>query len=105
VPKPPNAVPISNKWTFVRNLDKEGKIVRYREASVSVTHDPQFHARSKHIAKRHHWVRDLVNNEVLDIQNCRDPKQTADVLAKPLPKPKPARHTDEMGVQLTDITR
>jgi hypothetical protein len=75
------------------------------EGSVSMTHDPQFHQRSKHIALRHHWVRELVNNDVLDIQNCRDPEQTADVLTKALPKPKHTRHTGEMGVQPTDITR
>ena len=68
------------------------------EGSVSMTHDPQFHARSKHIELRHHWVRDLVNDEVLDIQNVRDPEQTADVLTKALPKPKHCRHTEEMGV-------
>ena len=46
------------------------------EGSVTLTHNPQFHQRTKHIAIRHHWVRDLVNDGILDIQNCRDPEQT-----------------------------
>jgi hypothetical protein len=69
------------------------------DGSVVLMHNPQFHQRSKHIAIRHHWVRDLVTNNVLDIQNCHDPEQTADVLTKALPKPKLQRHREEMGIQ------
>jgi hypothetical protein len=58
------------------------------EGSVILTHNPQFHNRSKHVAIHYHWVRELVNDKFLDIQNCRDPKQMANVLTKALPKPK-----------------
>src|SRR5882762_3696119 len=34
------------------------------------------------------WVRDLVNDKVLDVQNCHNLEQMADILTKPLPKPK-----------------
>ena len=68
------------------------------EGSVILSHNPQFHARTKHIEIRHHWVRDLVNDKILDIQSCRDPEQTADILTKPLPKPKHQRHRREMGM-------
>src|SRR5882762_1084544 len=43
------------------------------EGSVILSHNPQFHARTKHIEIRHHWVRDLVNDKILDVQSCRDP--------------------------------
>src|SRR6202046_682889 len=66
------------------------------EGSVLLSHNPQFHARPKHIEIRHHWVRDLVNDKILDIQSCHDPEQTADILTKPLPKPKHQRHMREM---------
>jgi len=69
------------------------------EGSVILSHNPQFHARTKHIEIRHHWVRDLVNNKILDVQGCRDPEQTADILTKPLPKPKHQRHRREMGLE------
>jgi hypothetical protein len=74
------------------------------EGSMSMTHDPQFHARSKHIALHHHWVRELINDNVLDIHNVHDPEQMVDILTKGLPKPKHSRHTEEMGVRATDIT-
>jgi hypothetical protein len=68
------------------------------EGSITLTQNPQFHQRSKHIEIRHHWVRELVKNKVIDIHDCRDPEQTADILTKPLLKPKHQRHTEEMGV-------
>jgi hypothetical protein len=41
------------------------------DGSVILTHNPQFHQRSKHIAIRHHWIRELISNKILDIQSCR----------------------------------
>ena len=40
------------------------------EGSVILSHNPQFHAWTKHIEICHHWVRDLVNDKILDIQSC-----------------------------------
>ena len=69
------------------------------EGSVILTHNLQFHQCSKHIVLRHHWVRDLVTNNIIDIQNCQDPQQTTDTLTKALPRPKYTQHREEMGVQ------
>ena len=68
------------------------------EGSVILSHNPQFHARTKHIEIRHHWVRDLVNDKILDVQSCCNPEQTADILTKPLPRLKHQRHRCEMGM-------
>jgi Reverse transcriptase (RNA-dependent DNA polymerase) len=35
VPKPPDAVPIANKWVFVKKWDKEGYVVRYKARLVA----------------------------------------------------------------------
>jgi hypothetical protein len=68
------------------------------EGAIELTQNPQFHQRSKHIALRHHWVRDLVKSKALQIRSVRNPEQTADVLTKPLPRPKHMQHTGEMGL-------
>jgi hypothetical protein len=73
--------------------------------SVVLTRNPQFHQRSKHIALRYHWVRDLVTDGILHIQHCRDPENTADVLTKALPKPKHQRHRGEMSIKSISIAR
>jgi hypothetical protein len=73
-------------------------IMGNNEGSVALTWNPQTHNQSKHIDIRHHWIQDLVNNNVLEIENCCDPDQTADILMKALSKPKHNRHQEEMGV-------
>ena len=34
VEKPPDAIPIANKWVFIKKRDKEGKVIRYRARLV-----------------------------------------------------------------------
>ena len=63
-----------------------------------MAHNPQFHKRSKHIATRWHWVRDLVQYRLITIESCCDPEQMADVLTKPLASPKHQNHVNEMGM-------
>ena len=65
--------------TWLRNLYSELRFPQTNptiikgdnDGSVVLTHNPQFHQQSKHIALCHHWVRDLVTDKILDIQNCR----------------------------------
>jgi hypothetical protein len=68
------------------------------DGSIAMAKNPQFHKRSKHIATRWHWVRNAVKDQILAIESCRDPEQTADILTKPLPRPKFQRHLREMGL-------
>jgi len=66
------------------------------EGSVILSHNIQFHARTKHIEICHHWVRDLVNDKFLDVQSCRNPSRQADILTKPLPN----RNTKDIDVEM-----
>jgi hypothetical protein len=75
------------------------RIYGNNEGSIVLMHNLQLHQHSKHITIRHHCIQDLVNNKILDIHNCHDPEQTADVLTKALLKPKHWQHRKEMGVQ------
>jgi Reverse transcriptase (RNA-dependent DNA polymerase)/GAG-pre-integrase domain/Integrase core domain len=68
------------------------------DGSIAMARNPQFHKRSKHIATRWHWVRDLVQDKIITIESCRDPEQTADVLTKPLARQKHQKHLREMGL-------
>ena len=85
-----------HKATWLRNLYSElgfpqnhPTIIKgNNNSSIILTHNPQFHQQSKHIALHHHWVQDLVTDKILDIQNCCNPEQTADILTKALPRPK-----------------
>jgi hypothetical protein len=69
--------------------------------AIAMARNPQFHKKAKHIATKWHWIRDLVENGTIEIESCRDPEQTADVLTKALARPKHKRHTEEMGLAST----
>jgi hypothetical protein len=91
---------------WLRNLFEELRFPQPRptvikgdnDGSIAMAKNLQFHKRSKHIATRWHWIRDAVENEIIDVETCRDPEQTADVLTKALARPKHHRHMMEMGV-------
>ena len=68
------------------------------EGSIAMSKNPVFHARTKHIDTRWHFIRELVQDEVVEIESCRDPDQTVDVLTKALPRPKHIKHVADMGL-------
>jgi hypothetical protein len=68
------------------------------DGSIAMARNPQFHKRSKHVDIRWHWVRDLVQDGLINIQDCRDPDQTADILTKALQKQKHNKHLKELGL-------
>ena len=72
--------------------------------SIAMVKNPQFHQRSKHIDIRYHWIRDQIAKETIDLESCRDPDQTADILTKALPRPKHQKHVNDMGLAKIAIT-
>ena len=68
------------------------------DGSISMAKNPQFHKRTKHVELRWQWVRDLTNDGLINIVDCRDPQQTADILTKQIPRPKFSRHVNELGL-------
>ena len=68
------------------------------DGSIVMAKNPEYHKHTKHIDLRWHWVRELVNDGMITIVDCRDPQQTADILTKQLPWPKYVRHVNELGL-------
>ena len=68
------------------------------DGSIALARNPQFHKRTKHIEVRWHWIRELVQEGTINVESCRDPDQTADILTKALHGTKHAKHVQEMGL-------
>ena len=68
------------------------------DESIAMAKNPEFHKRTKHVDIRWHWVRELVNDGLINIVDCCNPKQTADILTKQLPQPKFICHVNELGL-------
>ena len=59
------------------------------------------HQRSKHILRRYHLIREIIERG--DVKICRVPinDNVADPLTKPLPQPKHESHVRSMGISFT----
>lgn len=100
----------SRKASWLRNLYSELGFTQTsptiikgdNEGSIILTKNSQFHQRTKHIELRYHYMRNLAEGGVIDVESCRNPEQTTDVLTKAISKPKHERHRSEMGLRIAN---
>ncbi|BBH09485.1 Disease resistance protein CC-NBS-LRR class family [Prunus dulcis] len=50
--------------------------------------NPVFHNRTKHIAIKHHFLREVSANKEVGLKYCKIEEQIVDIFTKALPKPK-----------------
>jgi hypothetical protein len=68
------------------------------QSCIKLFENPEFHDRSKHIEMRYHYVRDMVQKNILSIHYVPTAEQTADILTKPLSLTKFVCFRDKLGV-------
>lgn len=77
---------------FVRELGLDQladlKIFCDNQSALSLAKNPVYHARSKHIDIRYHFIRDAIKKKVFAAEYIPTEKQVADFLTKGLPKAK-----------------
>jgi hypothetical protein len=56
-------------------------------SALKLTRNPEFHSRSKHIDVKHHFVREKVEEGVINTQRVNTKDNLADIFTKPLPRP------------------
>jgi hypothetical protein len=56
------------------------------------------HGRSKHIDIRFHFLRELVNDGIIELLHCRTEEQTADIMTKPLKLESFQKFRSQMGM-------
>lgn len=54
------------------------------KSAISLTKNPVFHGRSKHIHRRYHFIRECVENNLIEVQHVPWNEQRADILTKGL---------------------
>ncbi|KAI3721795.1 hypothetical protein L2E82_32813 [Cichorium intybus] len=67
-------------------------------SAVMLARNPVHHSRTKHIDIKHHFIRELVATEEIQLEECRTDEQVADVLTKSLPQAKHEEFSVKMGV-------
>lgn len=66
-------------------LESEGvKVLCDNRSAIDIAKNPVQHGRTKHIETRYHFIRDLVERKILEVNFLRTENQLADILTKPL---------------------
>ena len=68
------------------------------QAALHLATDDNYHARTKHIDIRFHFIRQTITDGAIHIEYCPTQDMTADILTKALPKHKVAIHSQNLGI-------
>lgn len=69
------------------------------EAAIRLAYNPEFHKRTKHIRVRHFFVRELVQEGLIDVLKTSSAEQLADIMTKPVPRPRLTNLVAALGLQ------
>ncbi|KAK2975893.1 hypothetical protein RJ640_000835 [Escallonia rubra] len=61
--------------------------------------NPVYHSRTRHIALKHHFIREAIDEGVIQLEFCKSEDQMADIFTKALLKVKFQKFREEFGVQ------
>ena len=61
-------------------------VMEDNQGAICLARNPVTHSRSKHIDVRYHYIREALNEGIIDLQYCPTHDMIADTLTKPLPK-------------------
>ena len=64
---------------------------------MAIAKNPEMHARTKHIDIRHHFVRDCVEDNKIQLEFCPTEEMIADILTKPLARPAFEKFREQLG--------
>ena len=68
------------------NLVEEGPVKIYvdNKSVISLAKNPESHSRSKHINIKYHFLREQVNDKIVELLHCKTEENLADIFTKPL---------------------
>jgi Reverse transcriptase (RNA-dependent DNA polymerase) len=69
------------------------------QSAIALTRDHQYHARTKHIDVRYHWIRWVVEQGTIKLVYCPTDDMVADALTKALPSPKVKHFAAGLGLR------
>lgn len=102
----------SREAVYLRRLLNELKLIQLNQPTTifcdnqsasKLVRNHIFHARTKHIDIRHHYVRQVFEEGSIDITYLKTSEMTADLLTKSLSKPSLTKHRIKMGLKDSQI--
>jgi hypothetical protein len=94
---------------FLWELGREAKnitvIYEDNQGAIALGHNPQFHARTKHIDIQYHFIREYIEKGQLTLEYCATEEMLADALTKGLTRDRHWKLLGEMGLQKCNIIK
>lgn len=69
------------------------------KSTIYIARNPSIHGRTKHIDTRYHFIRELVNEGVIQLIHCSTNEKATNILTKALPILKHEYFSDLLGVR------
>jgi hypothetical protein len=87
------------RYSVVKNSDR---IMEDNQGAIALAHNPEYHARTKHIDVQYHFVRECVEMGKVKLVYCPTEEMVADALTKPLARDRHWSLMGKMGLQSMD---
>ena len=68
------------------------------QSAINLSKNIMYHARTKHIDVRYHWIRKAIKEQLFQIRNIHTGENTANMMMKVITKEKPARCIKNTGM-------
>ena len=68
-------------------------------SAISMAKNPVFHQKTRHINRRYHFIREALQEEVINMKFCKSEEQLADIFTKALPKDRFSQLRLKLGVK------
>ena len=78
---------------------KKVSIMIDNKSAIALTKNHVFHGRNKHIHRRYHFIRECVDNGLIEVHHVAGVLQRADILTKPLARTKFKEMRELLGVK------
>jgi len=87
----------------VPSIQESIEIFCDNEGAVSLTKEPKDHGKSRHIKRKYHLVRHLVEDGEILVSRVPTEENPADPFTKALTRPKHEYHTEAIGLRYSDM--
>jgi hypothetical protein len=68
-------------------------------SAISMAKNPVFHQRTRHINRKYHFIREALQEGVINMKFCRSEEQLANIFTKALPKDRFKQLSFKLGVK------
>ena len=84
---------------YVAQNNESTRIYGDNQGSLKLVANPEMHSRSKHIDVQYHYVRELVQQGLIEVEYIPTADMAADILTKPLKRQLHERNLELLGLE------